>query len=138
MTVTEYNRTDSRGEVQRIVEYVREHVFDPDAVDIGRFYNQWQRSKDEEASKSARFVVKYHIQSEDVRNALADLTLEQYSTTSVKTGSKEAYVFGIHMPEIIDNDPEIYLKFQIVNGFIIVTIHESERPMEYPYRRGRQ
>lgn len=137
MTSAEYNNKDSPEDVQQLITYVTEHVFDPDAIDVTRFYRQWRLAKDEDAKKSVRFVIKYHIQSEDVRNAMSRLTLEQYSTTSIKAGCPPAYVFGIHMPEIIDGDPEVYLKFQIDygSGFIIVTIHEAERPMEHPYRR---
>lgn len=138
MTLSEYNETSSLADVQRTLDYVREHVFEPDAVDISRFYAQWRRSKDPEASKSARFVIEYNIHSEDVRNTMADLAIDQYSTTSIKAGCPKAYVFGVHMPEIIDSDPEVYLKFQIDNGFIIITIHEAERPMDYPYRREKQ
>lgn len=138
MAIAEYNKTDPREVVQGIVDYVREHAFDQDAVDITRYKTQWRRSRDIEAGKSARFVIEYDIHSEDVRNAMADLTLAQYSTTSVKAGCLDAYVFGIHMPEIIDDDPEVYLKFQIDNGFIIVTIHKAERPMVYPYRGNGQ
>ena len=138
MMPKEYNKTDPPKAIQGIVDYVREHVFDPDAVDITRYKMQWLRSNDEEASKSVRFVREYDIHNEDVRNVMADLTLDQYSTTSVKAGCRDAYVFGVHMPEIIDDNPEIYLKFQIDRGFIIVTIHEAERPMDHPHRRREQ
>ena len=136
MISSEYNKIDSPEIVQSILDYVKEHVFEPDAIDISRFHIQRRRLRDEEASKTARFVVEYNIQNEDVRNAMADLTLDEYSTTSVKSGCNDAYVFGIHMPEIIDENPEIYLKFQTNDGIIIVTIHEADRPMKYPYRRN--
>ncbi|MDO4866336.1 MAG: hypothetical protein Q4C10_07230 [Clostridia bacterium] len=140
MTAAEYNRKDSREDVIRIVEYVRDHVFDLDAVDITRFLRRRNRTQDEEWSKSAQFVMQYDIHNEDVRNCMAELTVEQYSTTSVKDGCPDAYVFGVHMPEIIESNPEIYLKFQINDGFFIVTIHESDWQMDYPYslNRGEQ
>ena len=131
MTAGEFNRKDLAEEVQRVLDYVHKHVFEADAVDITRFYSK--KYLDEDTSKSASFVRAYNIQSEDVRNAMAELRMEQYVTTSVKSGCLDAYVFGIHMPEIVEDDPEIYLKFQIDNGFIIVTIHKSERPLSYPY-----
>lgn len=137
MACAESNRIDSPEDVQRIINYVTEHVFDPDAIDISRFHIR-RRHSDEEASKSARFVMEYNIHNEDVRNAMADLTLAEYSTTSVKLGCYDAYVFGIHMPGIIDENPEIYLKFQVGSGIFIVTIHEADRPMTYPHRRGKQ
>lgn len=132
MDAREWNIKSSLATVQSVVDYATQHAFDPDAVDLTHCYSR--RDKDGEADKTRMFLITYDIQNEDIRNVLSLLRVSQYSYTSKKTGCLDAYVFGVHMPDVIEEDPLIYLKFQIDNGFIIVTVHEADRELRFPYK----
>lgn len=133
MPCEERNEKSTLDIVVGLVRYANEHAFDSDAVDLSRCYSKNRRNKETEAYKTYAFLTKYDIKTEDIRNVLSEISVGQYSYTSVKPDCPNAYVFGIHMPGIVENDAEIYLKFQVMDGFIIITIHESERPLKYPY-----
>ena len=134
MPIDEHNERSTLDWVKRIVQYANEHAFDSDAVDLTQCYSKNRRNKEREAYKTYAFLTKYRIMTEDVRNVLSRITIGQYSYTSIKEGCLDAYIFGVHMSDIVEDDPEIYLKFQINDGFIIITIHESERPLTFPYK----
>ena len=134
MTSEERNDKSTLDCVRSIVQYANEHAFDADAVDLAQCLSKKRQDKDRDAYKTFQFLSFNGIHTEDVRNVLSEIKVSQYAYTSIKPNCLDAYVFGVHMPEILRDDPEIYLKFQINDGFIIITIHESERPLSYPYK----
>lgn len=133
LPVEERNEYSSLERVRSIVRYANEHAFDSDAVDLSQCLSRKRRDREREAYKTYEFLTVNRILTEDIRNVLAGITVGEYAYTSIKPGCLDAYVFGVHMPGIVDGDPEIYLKFQINDGFIVITIHEAERAMTFPY-----
>ena len=116
------NVTDPVEVIQAVLDYVHENVYKVDMVDLAPCYRR---------EINRQFMNEYQFYERDILEILDKLRLVDYSHTSRELGKADAYVFGIH-----ENSEGmlIYLKFTIVNEIIVVSFHEPDRVLTFPYK----
>ena len=119
-----HNTVSSLDEVAQFVEYVRE------CAARGRD-GIWVNMRD----KNRQFMLDFCYGLDDVIDIARRIRVEEYSHTSVEENSL-AFVFGI---EDRDYDVEIYMKLLAgkdgQRNAVVLSFHEAERPMNFPYRK---
>ena len=123
MADREQNVCEDRTSIEKIVRTVHSCANVPDAIDLGPC---WRRPE------SADFMRAYGYRSNDIRALLAALRVEDYSHTSKKPDSADAYVFGVADALV---DFTIYMKLQIIEGVVVLSFHQANRALEFPFRR---
>ena len=119
------NVKDNMEIVQQVIEVARKCAFDRERTNLAPCLSR---------SETKRFMNQYRITTVDIYNMLSNLRIEEYSYTSKKTGERDAYVFGPNTRE----DYKAYLKFQICDGILVISFHEPDRELEFPYRARRR
>ena len=118
-----YKKKLSFADAMKVVRYANENAYGIDKVLFSACYSR---------SKNRKFMYDYQFCERDIQEILADLDIGQYSTTSYEPHRQPAHEFGIS--GIVD-DIVIYLKFQIIDAVIVISFHEAEREMDFPYRK---
>lgn len=119
-----HNTVSSLDEVVQFVEYVRECAArGRDGIRVNM------------RNKNRQFMLDFRYGLDDVIDIARRIRVEEYSHTSVE-GSSLAFVFGI---EDRDYDIEIYMKLlpdkDGQRNTVVLSFHEAERPMNFPYRK---
>lgn len=117
----EENVRDDISVVCQVVNDVHGMAYQPDAVNLDACFKR---------RESREFMYLNNIRENDVAYMLSMLTVEQYSHTSKKPGNPDAYVFGVSDYLV---DCMIYLKFQIIDGIIVLSLHEPKWTLTFPY-----
>ena len=107
-------------EVEKVVEYARDYAFDETKLDLREIYRR---------EKNRIFIRENNIRNGEIKGILSRLRIEEYAYTSIQDGEPDAYAFGVKLDAL-----DVYLKFQIVNGIIMISFHEPERQLNFPYR----
>ena len=115
---------ESRETVERVIAFARDKAFQVEGVDLSPCYQR---------EKNRAFMAKWHLLGEDLLWVLARLRPEEYWRTSKEVGKEDAHIFSVQCPGV---EEEIYLKFEIVEGVLVLSFHEPDRPMEgFPFRK---
>ena len=110
--------------VQWVVDTVNSCAFNEAVTDLSPCYKR-------PVNKS--FIAAHNYRTYDIRSILHSLRVEDYCHTSREEGKPDAYVFSPDSGE----DYEIYLKVSIENGVIVISFHEPDRPLSFPFRMRR-
>ncbi len=119
--MNDVNVHDSIETIRDIVHYIKDNAFNQDKTDFGLCFTR---------SKNKIFIQRYHYTTRDIRSILNSLRIEDYCHTSKEAGKNDAYVFG----PAGDDDLIIYLKVSIENEVLVISFHEADRTLSYPYR----
>ena len=122
------NICESESVIQGVIETARNCAFQEGKVDLRLCYSNQAREE------NRKYIRKNNISPEDIHSALSRLRLEEYSETSRESGKTDAYVFGIEFGE----DLLAYFKFSFREGVLVLSLHEPERTMNFPFRKGKQ
>lgn len=110
--------------IRNVVSTVRECAYDQTRTDL---------SACRKREKNHAFMIRYNYHNSDIRNMLSVLRIEDYCFTSRETGKPDAYVFSPDTGE----DFQVFLKIEITNGVVVLSFHEPERPLSFPFRGGK-
>lgn len=117
-----YNSIGSREKIDQIVDEVRNCAFFEERVDLTQCFRR---------EKNREFIYRYRYTARDIRDLLSSVRTEDYCYTSHESGEEDAYVFS---PDA-EMDLQLFLKIQIVDGVVVLSLHEAERNLSFPYRR---
>ena len=118
------NFCDKRETIQSVITTVRDCAFQEDRVDFSLCYSR---------PENKAFIHANFLKRRDLRNILMNLRCEDYSHTSRENGKPDAYVFGVSIND--DDKADAYLKLRIENGVLIISFHEPERDLTFPFRQ---
>lgn len=121
MDVNGRNEIGGYDAIKKVVDYARDCAFDETKVNLRELYRK---------EKNRVFIRENNIRTDEIRNTLSRLRIEDYAYTSIEDGKTDAYVFGTRIENL-----DVYLKFQIVNGIIMLSFHDPDRQLEYPLRK---
>ena len=116
------NVRDSFETISSIVQIVNRCAFDPDQTDFSPCFQR-------DINRS--FMHRYNFTVGDIRSILNSLRPEEYCHTSKENGKPDAYIFS---PDT-DEDIRIYLKLLIEEGVVVISLHEADRDLSFPFRR---
>lgn len=115
------NVVETRETIEKVVKEIRDCANNPEKVNLSPCLSR---------PETRIFMARYRLHNSDIRDYLSNLRVEDYSYTSRETGKDNAYVFG---PDTRD-DYDVFLKVQIIKGVLVLSFHEPERKMEFPFR----
>lgn len=113
---------DEEEVVRNVVMTARECALDPTRTDLGPCLSR---------PETRAFMNRYNLHNSDIRNMLSILRVEDYCFTSRENGEKDAYVFSPNT----DDDYKVFLKIQIKKRVLVISFHEPERQLDFPFRR---
>lgn len=107
-----------------VIQKARDCAFKEGMVDLRLCYSSKARPE------NRRFIRQNNIRQEEILSAISCLRIEDYSETSREIGKTDAYVFGIVFDDLL-----AYFKFTFRSGVLVISLHEPDREMNFPYRR---
>lgn len=116
---------DDQDTIQRVVETVNSKAYDEVQTDLHLCFTR---------PINYSFMISHNYCPDDIRSILGSLRIEDYCHTSREEGKPNAYVFSPDTRE----DYSIYLKVAIKNGVIVISFHEPDRPLSFPFRIRRK
>ena len=117
------NKPDDISIVQEVVDKARDNAFSETNLDLRLCRKR---------SKNAEFMRANGFTNHDVRQALSNLRVAEYCTTSFEEGKPDAYVFQPCLDGI-----DVYLKIHVEDGVVVVSFHDPDRALSFPYREGK-
>ena len=118
------NIQDKQELISSVIETAKEYALNREKINLTLCHSR---------EKNRIFMARYRLHNEDVINMILNLRMEEYCFTSRETGEKDAYVFGPETWEF-----QVFLKFQIDDGILVISLHEPDRPLDFPFRRRKQ
>lgn len=112
---------ESEGIIQNVVQTARECAFDQTRTDLSACRRR---------EKNWTFMIQHNLHFSDIRGMLSILRIEDYCFTSRETGKPNAYVFSPDTGE----EFQVFLKIQITNGVVVLSFHDPERTLSFPFR----
>ena len=116
---------DEQGKIQYVVDTVNSNAYSETKTDLHLCYTR---------PNNYAFMISHNYLPEDIRSILGSLRIEDYCHTSREEGKPDAYIFSPDSRE----DFSIYLKVSIENGVVVISFHEPDRPLSFPFRKRRR